>query len=792
MATRKELDTIGEDELPELRGRIAELESENARLRELLGLDQPERALPIAAWSPRLIELAPGSAKSRPSSVDHASPPSDKVALFRALFSGRDDVYAMRWENARTGKSGWSPAVRGGPQNVRKPDRELLPLTDDVVTTHLAGEIELGMYPLLWDDRCSFLVCDFDGASWILDALALQDAARAAGIPAALERSRSGEGAHVWIFFAEPVLAAEARRIGFHLLREAMTARAELDLASYDRFFPAQDLLPKGTFGNLIALPLQGRRRRSGMTVFLDPTTLEPYPDQWAFLSSLESVSADAIASLASNLEEVGAGPSAAVYLRPRIPAQTDPKPPDRVVARAGAMLAVDRIGLPPALIASLKHLASLHNPKFYENERLRFSNHDTPRFIRCYRESLGELLLPRGLEEQAGAIFRAAGSRLEVGTEERDLPHQGLQLKAVLSPEQQRAFEALAGDDLGVFVAPPGAGKTVLACALIARHDVPTLVVVDRKPLVDQWRDRLSEHLGLPAEQVGQLGGGRDRQLGVVDVAMVQSLARRDDLEQLTAQYGFVVVDECHHVPAVTFERCVRQIPARRWLGLTATPYRRDGLQGLIAMYCGPTRYDATKEDARGSELRLELAVHQTTHPHNDYDLDLGIQEVFRQIVKDDDRTEQICHDAAEAHARGRNCLVLTQWTEHLERIVSGLERRDIQCLVLQGGMGKKARAAVTDRLVDAGPGSGFVLVATGSYLGEGFDCPPLDTLFLAFPLAYKGRLVQYVGRVMRIIDGKSSVEVHDYVDVAEPVLLRMHAKRLSVLTGLGFRSRS
>ena len=788
MAGRKEPGTTGRDELPGLRQRIEELESENARLRELLGLDRPERAVSIAAWSPRLIDLTPGLAKLRPSAVDHASSPSDKVALFRALFRGRDDVYALRWENSRTGKSGWSPAVRGGSQNLRKPDRELLPLTDDVVTTHLAGEIELGMYPLSWDDHCSFLACDFDGATWVLDALALHDVARTAGIPVALERSRSGNGAHVWMFFAEPVLASEARRIGFHLLREAMTARAELDLASYDRFFPAQDLLPKGTFGNLIALPLQGKRRRTGTSVFLDPTTLEPYPDQWAFLSSLESMSADAVASLASNLEEVGAGPSAAVYVRPRIPAQADPKPPDRVVARAGAMLAVDRIGLAPALIASLKHLASLHNPKFYENERLRFSNHDTPRFIRCYKESLGELLLPRGLEEQASAIFLATGSRLEVRKENREPQHQGLRLQAVLSSEQQRAFEALADDDLGVFVAPPGAGKTVLACALIAHRDVPTLVVVDRKPLVDQWRDRLSEHLGLSAERVGQLGDGRDRQFGVVDVAMVQSLARRDNLEQLTAEYGFVVVDECHHVPAVTFERCVRQIPARCWLGLTATPYRRDGLQGLIAMYCGPTRYNAISEDTRGSALRLELVVHQTAHPHDDV-LDLGIQEVFRQIVEDDDRTEQICHDAAEAHARGRNCLVLTQWTEHLERIVSGVERRGIQCLVLRGGMGKKARTAVTDRLADAGPGSGVVLVATGGYLGEGFDCPPLDTIFLTFPLAYKGRIVQYVGRVMRIIDGKSSVEVHDYVDVMEPVLLRMHSKRLPVLTGLGFR---
>ena len=275
------------------------------------------------------------------------------------------------------------------------------------------------------------------------------------------------------------------------------------------------------------------------------------------------------------------------------------------------------------------------------------------------------------------------------------ELQSQGFESKVELSPEQERAFEALAREDLGVFVAPPGAGKTVLACALIAHHDVPTLVIVDRKPLIDQWRARLSTYLGLPTKQIGQLGGGRNRQLGKVDLAMAQSLARRDDLEELTATYGFVVVDECHHVPAVTFERCVRQIPVRRWLGLTATPYRRDGLQGMIAMYCGPTRYDASKQDSRGKSLQLDLIVHQTNHAEGD-GLDLGIQETFRRIVHDDDRTAQVCADVVGAHARGRNTLVLTQWTEHLERIVDGLTQRGVKCLVLRGGMGKKAGVAV------------------------------------------------------------------------------------------------
>jgi len=772
-----------------LEQRVLELEAENKRLRQLLGLDRPDRASAISAWEPRLLSLEAVTSQVAPSDLNHSSSPEEKVAFYRSLFFGRQDVYAVRWDNNRSGKSGWSPAVRGGWANARRPDRELLPLTEEVVTRHLAGEIHAGLYPLLRDDRCGLLACDFDGPGWVLDALAFHDAARATGIPVALERSRSGDGAHVWMFFSQPVSAASARRIGFHVLREAMAGRAEIDLTSYDRLFPSQDFLPKGSFGNLIALPLQGDCRRRGTTVFVDPTTLEPHADQWAFLSSLDRMSAEAVDSLASNIKDIGVGPGAATYRAPRS-SRTEAKPPPTIIATEGAMLAVDRVGLPPSLIASLKHLASLHNPKFYENERLRFSNHDTPRFVRCYRESMGELLLPRGLREQVGALVLAAGSELEIRDACPTPGPVGFELSAVLSSSQQSAFDELSRHELGVFVAPPGTGKTVLACALIAHFDRPTLVIVDRKPLVQQWRDRLSTHLGLPSTRIGQLGAPRDRQFGAVDVAMVQSLARREDLEMLTAGYGFVVVDECHHVPAVTFERCVRQIPVRRWLGLTATPYRRDGLQGMITMYCGPIRHDATRQ-SRDDDTLLELIVHSTNHD-SAVVAELAIQDVFRGVVEDAVRTTQICADVMEALQRGRNCLVLTQWTVHLESIVECLEKGGSDCLVLRGGMGKKARADVLHQLDDARPGSGLVVVATGSYLGEGFDCPPLDSLFLAFPLAFKGRLVQYIGRVMRPLEGKTSVEVHDYLDAAVPVLARMHAKRASVFLNLGFRERA
>ncbi|MGH9008579.1 MAG: TOTE conflict system archaeo-eukaryotic primase domain-containing protein, partial [Acidimicrobiia bacterium] len=314
---------VGIDDPPTHAELLAELETlraENARLRGLLGLDTRASDLSATGWSPTLFTPQSSTPETKPV-VDRSSSRAAKVALFRSLFAGREDVYALRWENRRTGKGGWGPAVRGGWANARRPDREYLPFTDEVAEGHLAGEVHAGLYPLLPGDACRLLACDFDGAGWALDALAYLDAARAAGIPAALERSRSGDGAHVWVFFAAPVPAASARRIGVHLLREAMTVRAELDLASYDRLFPTQDFMPKGSFGNLIALPLQGECRKRATTVFLDPTTLEPYEDQWSFLASVDRLAPDAVAALAEAFGELATGPDAPTYRKARISA---------------------------------------------------------------------------------------------------------------------------------------------------------------------------------------------------------------------------------------------------------------------------------------------------------------------------------------------------------------------------------------------------------------------------------------------------------------------------------------
>jgi superfamily II DNA or RNA helicase len=773
---------VDESQIPrrsELLAEVERLQAEVDRLHRLLGFDSRSDDGHRRTWAPTLF-----GGSDLVADVSETSPLEEKVGLLRTLFGGRSDVFAQRWENSRMNKSGWSPAVRGGWSRKRPKPADYLPLTDEVLATHLRGETTVGIYPLQSGDACSLLACDFDGGSWALDALAFLDQCHDAGVPAVLERSRSGDGAHVWVFFEQAVPATTARAMGAGLLRQAMTTRAELDLASYDRFFPSQDFMPKGSFGNLIALPLQGERVVQGKTVFLNPTSMEPWPDQWAFLSGVSRMSADAVAALAEAVRPVTAGPDLSVV---DLAAGEGPKPPSVIEGQVGGMLSIRRAGLPPALVAGLKHLASLANPEFHEKERMRFSTWDTPRFIRCYREDLEWLHMPRGVGERVSQLVADAGSRLELTDCRPDHDDVAFDLRTSLRPHQQAAVDAVASHELAVVVAPPGSGKTVTACAIIAHHRQPTLVLVDRKPLLAQWRERLGEHLGLADDQIGIIGGGKDAAGGVVDVAMIQSLARREQPDEVFDRYGLVVVDECHHLPAVSFEKCVRTAPTRRWLGLTATPYRRDGLEGIIALQCGPIRHETKPGELTDTALvQRRLIVHPTSFVAEDETA--SIQQVFKELTEDDDRTEQICADVTQAVDEGRTCLVLTQRTGHIDDVRQRLQAAGCDVHVLRGGLGKKAIASVHEAIAAPRADAGMVVVATGSYLGEGFDWPELDTLFLAFPIAFKGRVVQYVGRLLRAHGDKQDVELHDYVDEHVPVLARMHSKRLPAYKTLGF----
>lgn len=763
---------------------VARLRAENARLRRLLELT-PEQARPPAGAQTGLF-------LDRPGPVTAASAGPDKVRFFRALFVARADVFATRWENTRAGRSGWVPAVVGG---WRKGEtRPHLRLTDSVVEAHLTGETHIGLYPMLAGDTCQWLAADFDGPSAMLDALSYLKAARAVGVPAALEVSRSGVGAHVWVFFTGAVAASTARTLGSGLIREAIALRGRMDLAGYDRLFPSQDVLPAGGMGNLIAAPLHGRSRRDGATVFLDLGTLEPHEDQWAYLSSLHRLTPREVERLAARVGPVRVG-TAVARLHQQTSSRTHPRPPATVRLTLAAGVSVEMGELTPAMLATLKHAATMANPAFYDRQRRRFSTWGVPRFLHSFDETLdGRLVLPRGLADVVSTVITEAGSSPKISDERASgRSQESFDLGAQLREDQERAVEDLAEHDLGVLVAPPGAGKTVIACALIARHETSTLVLVDRKTLADQWRARIVEHLGVTP---GQLGGGRAKLRGTVDIATLQTLARRDDLPELTAGYGFVVVDECHHIPAAAFENAVRQVKARRWLGLTATPYRRDELDDLIAQQLGPTRHTMTAPEpgtlaaaAAGGTPDRTLTVHETAFTYlGDADPSApgGIAAIYRDLAADQHRNRQIVDDVMAAIARARNCLVLTQWTAHVDALGELLRATGHDPVVLKGGMGSRGRRDSLERLaLGNGP---MLAVATGPYVGEGFDCPALDTLFLAAPIAFKGRLVQYVGRILRPAPGKTVAEVHDYHDVDTGVLASSLTKRAPGYVSLGF----
>ena len=725
-----------------------------------------------------------------------ASPAADKLALYADRFRARPDVYAVRWENTRTGASGWMPAVAGGwRRGMDRAAATYLPLTTQVLAAHLIGEVFIGLYPLLVDNTCLFLAADFDGPAAMLDALAYAKAARAAGVPAAVEISQSGQGAHVWVLFTDPVPARIARAVGTVLVHEAIVLRGSMDLRSYDRLFPNQDVLPDGGFGNLIAAPLQGRRRRDGLTAFLDLATLEPYEDQWEFLSTLDRLSPGDAARIARRATTTVVGTEVAAIHRSAA-TRVHPPLPAIVQAEIGAGLSLDTTQLTPAALATFKHAASIANPKFYELQRLRKSTWDTPRFVRGYDLTLDDrIILPRGLRHVIDDIVERAGSRLAVTDVRNPGREIDLTLTAELTTIQAAAVDALLAHDDGVLVAPPGSGKTVIACAVIAERGTSTLILVDRKALAEQWRARIQQFLGIKA---GQIGGGRRKLGGIVDVALLPSLARHTDVTELTDGYGQVIVDECHHLAAAAYDHSVKRIGAQFWLGLTATPTRRDGLGDLVTWQLGPVRHTITHDerptlaDAADSITgpRRLLHIHPTEFQHDDVDLSApgALATLHHRLVTDDARNAQIADDLATALRRGRNCLVLTRRVAHLDILTTLLSVRGHEAMVLQGGMSVTDRRAVVHRLADTKPGDGVLVIGTTPFIGEGFDAPALDTLFLAAPISFPGLLIQCAGRVTRVAAGKDTAEVHDYHDQKTPILAASLSRRMPGYKALNF----
>ena len=581
-------------------------------------------------------------------------------------------------------------------------------------------------------------------------------------------------------------------------------SRPEIGLASYDRLFPNQDTLPKGGFGNLIALPLQKKPRAAGNSIFLDEQ-FQPYQDQWAFLSSVRKITRAQAESLARDAERRGriTGvrrafeeddddlPWAAPPSRRRKEPPIVGPLPEKVELVLGDQIYIAREHLPPGLRNRLLRLAAFQNPDFYRAQAMRLPTFGKPRIIHCAEDGPNYLALPRGCLVETQDLLASLGIEATLRDERFAGTPIDVRFQGELRPEQQLAANALAAHDIGVLAATTAFGKTVVAAWLIARRGVNTLVLVHRQQLLEQWVERLAAFLGVPAKSIGRLGGGRKKLTGGIDVALMQSLVRKGVVQDCMGAYGHVVVDECHHLPARSFELVACRAKARYVTGLSASITRKDGHHPIIFMQCGPVRY---RVNARQQAAARPFAHHVLVRPTGfrspampAADSRAEFQQLYEALTQDSRRNELICRDVIAAVQAGRFPLVLTERTEHLRLLATKLSAIP-HVIILQGGMGRKQIQATMASLAQPPDGQGRVLLATGGYIGEGFDEPRLDTLFLTLPISWRGTIAQYVGRLHRLHEGKREVQVYDYADLDVLMLARMFDRRCEGYEAAGY----
>jgi len=777
-----------------LEDELCKLQAENDRLQALLeqhGID----------W-----QVKPESRPTAPEDQDETPSvnltPADKVALFRTLFRGRADVYPLRWESAK-GTSGYSPACGNEwkPGICHKPrvkcgecsKRQLLPVTDQVIYDHLAGKQTIGIYPLMQDDHCHFLAVDFDKGEWCEDTKSFLQSCEELNIPASLEISRSGNGAHVWIFFSDAVYAREARMLGVALISHACSRTRQLSFASYDRLFPNQDSMPKGGFGNLIALPLQKRPREHDCSVFVDQE-LAPHLDQWAYLASVKRLSRQELESallrtcngrhpldVAFVAEDEGGKP----WQRPD--SSTTPlscELPSSLNVISANQIYFTKSELPQPLANRLVRLAAFQNPEFYKAQAMRMPVWNKPRIIGCAENYEQYIALPRGCMDSALVLLEQNGIKA-VMHDDRILGKRiAAKFVGSLRKGQKKAVREMARHEVGVLCAPTAFGKTVTAAALVAKRKVSTLILVHRTDLLKQWQERLGTFLETKGENIGTIGGGKKKITGKIDIAVMQTLTRMDQVTDLLDAYGQIIVDECHHISAFSFETILRQAKAKFVLGLTATPIRRDGHQPIIHMQCGPVRYSTPKAETAPTNLEVwprYLPVPMIPEGS-------AIQNVFKALAEDDHRNRAVINDVNSAYREGRKVLVLTERTDHLALLSSSLSEGTANCFLLHGRMSRKQRDAVLKSLQSLGESEPRILLATGRLIGEGFDHPALDTLVLAMPISWKGTLQQYAGRLHRDHAHKDDVRIYDYAELEHPQLARMWDKRVRGYRAMGY----
>lgn len=744
--------------------------------------------------------------------ITRYSSPEDKIKLFMSLFIGRPDVYAKRWEN-KAGKCGyspvclneWNPSVCLKPlgkcsdcqyKNYAKFDRK-------AVYDHLSGKITVGIYPMLFDETCRFLAIDFDDGNWKHDIQVVYELCKSKKIPTYIERSRSGAGGHLWMFFSENISASLARKLGGCILTAAMNERHEIKFSSYDRLFPNQDTMPRGGFGNLIALPLQKEPGKQGNSKFVDEN-FQIYPDQWAIMSEIKKISNSEVNNF---IKALGGSDTGDLYedssekpwetKRPIILSENDF--PKEVNIIAANMLYIEKLGISSKGLSHIKRLAAFKNPDFYKAQAMRLSTYNKPRIISC-AEDTGEYIgLPRGLYDEVMRIFAANGINMNLKDKTNKGRHINVAFNGILRPEQEEAKAKMLSVNTGTLYATTAFGKTVVGASIIAERKVNTLILVHRTSLLKQWIERLKEFLiideELPIEYtpkgrirkkdiIGQISGAKNSPSGIIDVAVMQSLVSEGEVKSIVKNYGIVIVDECHHVSAFSFEQILKNVSAKYVYGLTATPVRQDGHHPIIYMQCGNIAY---KENCKIALEKHSFEHYMIPRFTRFYSSNESVQSLYADMAENEIRNAMIISDCIKNVQEGRTPIILTERTNHVDILSEKLKGYNVIKLI--GGMGNRYNSELLTRLNKISDDNSLILIATGKYVGEGFDFPRLDTLLLAMPISWKGTLSQYSGRLHREYAGKTEVRIYDYIDIHVPIIEKMYQKRLKGYNSIGYK---
>ena len=754
------------------------------------------------------------------------SSPAEKINLMRGMFSGRQDVFAKRYER-KDGKGGysvvctneWVRGVCGKCAKVRHdcstcPSRAFTPISDTIIEQHLRGKdgkgkpFVIGVYPMHEDDTVRFAAIDFDKSSWRTDSYSTIKVLENLGLPIARERSRSGNGAHLWFFFEENVSAEIVRDVLTFILSLTMEQNPSMGFDSYDRIFPCQNRKPKGGFGNLIALPLQGLPRSVGNSLFVNEN-LVPYFDQWEFLSNIPFIPKSKLIELRSRAlsekriitpqvtEEIERNEPWSLFGfdSKKICQESIERPtsPIQIVIKNAIYIAQEHLS--PQLRGKLMRLAAFANPEFKKAEWMRLPIYNIPRVIHRSIDGETYLILPRGILNTVTKTLRNIGAKTTIEDKRFGGREINLEFTGNLRPEQKEAGDALIAHDTGVLSARTAFGKTVLAAWIIATRKTNTLILVNRKQLADQWMERLSQFLSISKNDIGLWGGNKRKLTGKIDVALIQSLVHKGNVNrQIVGDYGQLIVDECHGISAPSFEAVANAFTGKYILGLSATLVRKDGLHPIIYMQCGPVRYQAKSSDTSLStqleqrvEVRLTDFHSQMTFSPDDEKK--SYSEIIEELINNEKRNQLIITDVLDAVANGRSPVILTERRKHLEILKDKLEGKEKHLLVLHGGLSAKDIKALHEQRMQIPDSEPRILLATGPYLGEGFDDARLDTLFLALPISWKGRLTQYAGRLHRQHDGKREVIIYDYADTNIQMFSRMFNKRCAGYKAIGYK---